>query len=231
MTKTISDQPSPPFLSLPNWMPTSAANQALRIAERDFSARREDWEILVRLATDPRMQNVWNEFTRRSRETREFLRPAKRPPIKQGLTTQEEFQAEAIGFVFYFAFTTACAQVSVTKPEEVKPFRETFEFRAKILREIADDLEGVKNPSLYADIAALRRIAIVQDQAQQIVRPPTDVLSIKNDRGDRIVRGVQISIANMLLETFGKSLHGVAATLTAVAIDKATSARVSRSAF
>ena len=59
----------------------------------------------------------------------------------------------------------------------------------------------------------------------------SDPLTIQNDRGDPVVRGVPIVIAAWLSETFGTRLDGTAATLGAVALDQKTSERATRSAF
>jgi hypothetical protein len=188
--------------------------------------------ILLRLATDARMRGVWMELSRRKRPGDAFFNPAKRP-LDRPASTQDEAQAEALGELFHFAFCAARDRVPVSKPEESAPGKAKLLQNARMLREIAEDLAATNSadPLASADADALRRVAGWQEAGAAAFRPLSDPLTIQNDRGDRVVRGVQILIAARLRETFGKPLDGTAATLAGVALGQKTSERVTRTAF
>jgi hypothetical protein len=224
-------------ITLPDWLPPAAARVARWIEALNLLA--EERAILLRLATDIRMRGVWRELTRRKRKEGGFFHPAKLRSDKQVLKrriansalTQDEVQAEAIGELFHFVFSAAKDRIEVSKPEDSAPLKAKLRERAKVLREIADDMAPMAHPQAAADAIVLRRVADLQEAAVAVLRPPTDPLTIQNDRGGRVVRAVQIVIAAWLRETFGKPLDGTAATLAAVALDQETSERVTRSAF
>jgi hypothetical protein len=217
-------------ITLPDWLPWPVVMTARHIEARCSSG--EQHTILARLATDPRMRGVWTELTRRKRPGGGFFHPAKwrldKPPL-----TQDEAQAEALGELFHFVFCAASDRVQVSKPDEVVGLKAKLLERARLVREIADDLITMNsaNPLVTANADALRQVAGWNEDAASMLRQPSDPLIIQNDRGDRVVRGVQIICAAQLIETFGKRLDRTAATLAAVALDAKTSERVTRSAF
>jgi hypothetical protein len=141
-------------ITLPEWLPPAVAKQVRRTEVRDMPT--EQRAILLRLTTDTRMRGVWSELTRRKRPGGGFLHPAKRPPHKPALT-QEEAQAEALGYLFHLAFRAACDEIPVSKPDEIAAEKAKLIQKACMLREIADDL-AVTNPvNLLADADVLRR--------------------------------------------------------------------------
>jgi hypothetical protein len=217
-------------LSLPGWLPPAVVKQVRRIEARRLPA--EQRAILQRLATDARMRGVWTELSRRKRPGGGFINPAKLP-VDRPASTQDEAQAEALGELFHFAFCAARDRVQVSKPKEVAEGRTKLLQYAGMLREIADDLTSTNStdPLAAADAEALRRVAGWQEAGAAALRPPSDPLTIQNDRGDRVVRGVQIVIAAQLRATFGKALDRTAATLAGVGLGKRTSERITRSAF
>lgn len=232
------DHPSEPsvlpdwIFAPPDWMPLAAQNAAIFFAGQ-YSSSPNELATLRRLAIDPRMETVWTELTRRDRKTGEFFHPVKRHDSLLN-RTQDQAHQEELGRLFYFAFCAARDRMAVTKPSDIAPSRDLCEQRARVLRDVADDLDAINSadPRVSADAATLRRVAAWQDQAIEAMRPPTDPMMVKNKRGDPVARGGQIVIAAHLLDVFGDRLDGTAATLTAVALDlKATSPRVSRSAF
>jgi len=191
------------------------------------------------LATDERMSTVWKEL-RRKRPNGQFMYPAIRSSEIPSLA-QNEAQAEALAKTLDFAFCAARDQVPVSKREEVTAAKITLLAKAELLLDIADDLtasvalplaDADANAEGLADAAALRRVAEwLLSNASHHVRGHSDPLTIKNERGDRVVRGVTIAVAAWLTETFGKRLDGTAETLAAVALGQATKGRAARSAF
>jgi hypothetical protein len=215
-------------IALPEWLPPAVAEQVRLIEAQGLPA--EQWAIFRRLATDVRMRRVWTELTRRKRPSGSYLHPAKQPPYGPAVT-QEEAQAWALGHLFFCVFHTASDRMEVSKVDDVAPLKAKFLERARVLRESADDLIP-DNPFVAANAGALRRVAgWYEDAASTKLRQPGDPLIIQNDRGDRVVRGVQIICGSKLIEIFGKPLDRTAATLAAVALDAKTSERVTRSAF
>jgi hypothetical protein len=217
---------------LPDWVPPAVKDTATRFTAHYLNSEIE-LAILRRLATDPRMKQVWTELTRRDRKTGQFFHPVTRSGSLDN-RTQEQTQSDEMGRLFHFAFCAARDRVTVTKPSDIEPLRDLCEQRARVLRETADDLEAINSsdPRVSADAATLRRVAAWQDQAIEAMRPLTDPTTVKYHRGDPVARGVQIMIAAYLKDVFGQRLDGVAAILAAVALgQEKTSPRVSRSAF
>jgi hypothetical protein len=61
------------------------------------------------------------------------------------------------------------------------------------------------------DVLALRNVAGWLEKLTEATRRPSDPLIVKKNRGDAVVRGVQIVAAQKLKECFGNHLHGTAA--------------------
>src|SRR5690242_15098295 len=81
---------------------------------------------------------------------------------------------------------TAC---QFQNPKEVADGKAELLQNARKLREIADDLSSTNSadPLAAADAEALRRVAGWQEAGAAALRPPSDPLTIQNDRGDRVV--------------------------------------------
>jgi hypothetical protein len=73
--RSLKSQPVP---ALPSWVPTAVRWQAeqfyAEIAKHPDPTKSK--EILDRLASDPRMENVWRELFRKNRQSQEFFNPA-----------------------------------------------------------------------------------------------------------------------------------------------------------
>jgi hypothetical protein len=221
-------------ITLPDWLPTSVARQARLIEARCLSAKQR--AILRRLATDPRMRGVWGQLTCRERQGGGFLHPAQFKVVRcleKSVFTKDQIQQEALSELLDCVFTAANDEVQVSKPGDGAYLKAKLLEKARMLREIADDMTAINSayPLAAADAAALRRVAGWHEDGAARLRPPSDPLTIRHDRGDRVVRGVQIIIAAWLRENFRKSLDGTAATLASVALGKKASPRVTRSAF
>jgi hypothetical protein len=224
-------------------VPASVARAAWTVGQSlaadGYPIKHEQWAILRRLVTDARMLRVWKELTRLKRQGGGYFHPAKlrsdKPVFKRRLEepalTQDEVQAEALAELFHFAYCAARDRITVSKASEVEEMKAKLLQRAQTLRDIADDLIAANPADPLDAVDALRRVAAWLEAGAASLRPPDDPLTIQNERGDRVVRGVQIVIAAHLREAFGKPLDGTAATLAAVALGQETSERVTRSAF
>jgi hypothetical protein len=186
-------------------------------------------EILVRLATDTRMKTVWGELTRQDRKTGAFVHAARYPaslPVANDPT-----QDIALGETLFLAFRFALDRVAVSKESENAANRAKLAGKAARLRDMADELAEDGQVSAD-DIEALRRAANRYEVAASEIRKLDDALTIQNERGDRVERGVQTTLAGFFHQRFGNRLDGTAATLASVALGgQGLSPRASRSAF
>lgn len=227
MTMTASEP-----VRLPAWMPIDVAWIVTRLAAQPLPSDQAD--TLIRLATDPRMRNVWKELTRRDRSSGGYVHPA-RPPAHSPVRGPDQAQATALAETLHFAFAAVRDQVRVTKAEEIGMKRSELLREAAGLRALARELRS----SVYfydaqqrADADGLCRVAQWREEQAAAARPPHDPMVVQNHRGDPVVRGVQVMIAAFLLDRFGDRLDGTAATLAAVGLGlNRLSERVSRSAF
>jgi hypothetical protein len=82
-----------------------------------------------------------------------------------------------------------------------------------------------------SEAESLNRAAAIYEANAAEVRAVDDPLTIKNDRGDPVTRGVQTVIAAFFRERFGQNLDSTAATLTTISLglDNPATGRASRS--
>jgi hypothetical protein len=226
-------------MALPSWLPPSVEKQVRQIEDRNLPD--EHRAILHRLATDDRMRFVWREFLRKQ-DSGQFKYPASQfQELHSQSLTGDEAQAKALAATLYFAFCAARDRMPVAKLDSLIEAKAKLVARAELLLDIADDLTASLAQPLasadavthgLADAAALHRVAAwLLSNAKQHIRDSSDPLTIRNERGDRAVRGVPIAIAAWLNETFGSRLDGTAATMGSVALGQQTSERATRSAF
>ena len=186
------------------------------------------------------MQPVYHEFLRRSRETGTFLHPAQNRTCDQ---SPEDAQINAISEVIQVTINAASDCISVSKIEQVEEAKQRWEDDGKRLCIIARDISlaaelgmlGFDDPQsrsmAFHDAEVLRRVANWLDVLRSSTRRRDDPLIVDRNRGDPIVRGVQIIIGVKLEEQFADRLDGTGATLASVALGTETSPRVSRSAL
>jgi len=227
------------LIALPAWVPESVVNQVRSIEARCEPGR--DHAILCRLATDPRMRNVWTTLMSKTRSgSKKFVHPV-RPAVEAPPLPEVDAQEMALGETVHFAFCAARDELAVSKPDEITPARERFAERARILRNVAAELLASVAANPWQDPAAvvlcrndaeaLNRVAEWQEAQIPRLRGPDDPLSISNERGDRVERGVASACASFLKDRFGGRLDGTAATLASVALATDISERIPRSAF
>lgn len=227
-----------PIGPLPEWTPKSVQAAIQRIEESVLTP--EQQAILRRLALDPRMQKVWVEFLKRDRPTGDFLYPAvkqRRPHLR----SKEKLQSEALGEILHFAFSAARDKIPVSRFEDILQNEKLLRTNVSMLEALANDLNlalsngqlGVTDPQSRAlaadDIASLINVANWLRHIIEVHRKADDPLVVKRHRKDPIVRGVQILIAELLHEIFGKRLDRTATTLASVALDANASASSARS--
>ena len=207
-TSSVTRKP----ITLPDWVPNAVVKQVRRIEAQPLSA--EQQAMLLRLATDTRMRSVWTELTRRKRPSGHFLHPAKRPSNRPTLT-QDNAQDDELAFLFFFVLCAARDQVPAWKAEELTAKKSETIQRARVLRELADELSTdpfySTEPLAVADAAVLLRVARWLETLVATARPTSDPLIIEKDRGNRRMRALQILCAAQLMDTFGNRLDGTAA--------------------
>lgn len=212
------------WVKLPDWTPAPVAAIVLRIVRDGLPDREAD--ILTRLAIDPRMKLVWQELKRRTRPDQRYVHPATPPPHAPE-RDEHGRQGAALAETLHFAFCAARDQMRVSKVEESERRRQEVLAEAVTFRRAAVLLPP-------PDAETFVRVADQWEGLATEVRAADDPMTVANDRGDRLARGVQIIIAGFLLERFGDRLGRTAATLAAVALglkSNKVSERVSRSAF
>jgi hypothetical protein len=215
------------------WTPPDVARIAASL--RAHAQNDEEIELLKRLLYDPQMRTVWQTLLSENRKAGEFLYPAVGGVLN--LHGPVVAQNRAMGEVLNLAFCAARDRIAVRKLPEVEAFRAKLLEEAAPFRAMADKLAaaGVATPEANSDAAAALRMAqIKEEEVSRILAylcNSNDPLVIRNERGDRVVRGVQIEIAEGLKRIFGKPLYGTATTLAEVALDKQASSRAVRSAI
>jgi len=204
------------------------AETARRI--RIDGVRPEAEPILIRLTTDPRMNAVWTQLTRRSRtDPTQFFYPAVRDKDGPQLDA-EAAQHHAMGMLLFHAFRSARAKRVATPIEEVEALRQRILADAITLRRVADEIKAmVANASAYdrdhfnlaqflADAQALRRVAVWRDHDAGRLRGPDDPLTTKYKSAHPVAEAVQRDIAGILQTEFGQSMPKQAAIVAAVAL-------------
>jgi hypothetical protein len=212
------------WVKVPRWTPPSVGWMIGKLGAEQLPPNAAD--VLTRLITDARMQNVWKALQARKRPSREYVHPAIQPPHAPQRDADGR-QAAALAETFHFVFCAARDQMKVSKHEESEQRRAEVLSEAALFRKTAQMI-----PS--EDAETFVRTAEKWTAAANNIRGADDPLTVLNDRGDRLARGVQIIIVAFLRDRFGNRLDGTAATLTAVALglkSSEVSERVSRSAF
>jgi hypothetical protein len=120
------------LIILPNWLPPSVEKEIRRIEKRDLSS--EQHAILLRLATNEQMRNVWRELTRRNSSG--FVTQAKRSGNSLS-RSQNEVQDDALREILHFSFCAARDKPAVSKPGDVEREKNKLFEKAMILRELA----------------------------------------------------------------------------------------------
>jgi hypothetical protein len=209
--KTISPEPV-----IPAWVPGSVAGW-MRQQLADDQQWGVDRDIVLRLATDPRMRSVWSELLRPSRRPEGgFLHPAKVDWAPTAVERQDMALVLLLGQVYAGVGSRAALRSDVEQHRA-----ELRELADKLRREAEDlgaeeDFASVplaewRSPKLNAAADVLEaRAAHIDDRY---------CLIVERDRGQLEARPAATWISNSCVMLFGSPLHGVTAILTSVALD------------
>ena len=198
----------PSSLSIPPWVPRCLVSKAHQLHAREFKSDHAwDVALIERLVTDARMEDVWQELTKRKRDASyrqtKYYHHAAHPPRGASLGTQSEMQAKAILELFVHTFSAARWS---RLPGASIPYSE----RAESLRRDAD-IAKKERPKKVAVPFAQKAISMAEAY-EDLAKVP-----VKTDRA------VIIDILEFMKERFGPSMNRVTATLASVALGRPVS--------
>ena len=214
---------------LPKWLPLSAKREAQRILDTEGA----DTALVLRLATDKRMEEVWKEL-RKHKPRHPRLSEAWGGLMKGRLDVEPPPpDSDAMTLFFWVAFTIASLEpVAGTVPRTNLPIsqyqREAARLRlsAAMLRKLKLQYgEVVQNAVQFADIHA-NDIEQAADFCDEIVDMLSKIkafesrLAVTRNYGNPEARGYVIQLSIETKNLFGKQLRGTLATVASVALNK-----------
>jgi hypothetical protein len=227
-------------LAVPGWVPHPVSIIAQR-AFADASARppdilREYTDATVRLATDPRMSTVWNEFLRRSRTpTRKYVHPARKRNVNawrnfdavrelaRSARDHDRLQEQACTLLFMEATSfflwdqrRKFGPRAVTVGEIAQERRQA----RNLAQQIRIVCEQLKAAGMWQCVSTLEQAAKSLDMQAQVRSHPKDpyIVQRRSRRlGDDWVRGFIITLAGACRALFGRDMLSTITTITNVA--------------
>jgi hypothetical protein len=198
----------PASLVFPAWLPATVAEAARRFLTVPQSASNQ--AMIRRLATDPRMERVWQELNRRNLSTGGRLYPAPRwlPPEWEAL--REEFQNRFFATLFNAAARRYFWSPTITRAkleEKCRPYLEAAAANRKAGRE---DLA----------VECERRARLLSEGKVVVDRAA----------GNLRLRGYLANLAADTEKLFGTRLYRTVATIASVVFDQPVTAKMVRSA-
>ena len=197
-----------PFsLSIPPWVPRCLESKANELHLREHqSGNRSGAALIVRLVTDPQMQEVWQTLTNRKRfaykPTKDFHQSA-HPPRGASPGTQSEMQDKAILELFVYMF--AAARAPMLPGSSIS----YFEMAERLRRDA--DIAKKERPRKRAGPFAKKLISTAEAY-ECLAKEPVD-----NDQA------VIMDIIEFMKARFGPSMNKTTATLVSVALDRPVS--------
>jgi hypothetical protein len=188
-----------------------------RTAEMLRSMTFEQIELLCRLTSDERMQNVWRELYRQTRGGKQFLNPAKRVfgGTFLGLHHQHN-QDMAAGEFFRNAFGHAAWPAPLMTHDDFASKRKSHIGIAARLREDARKLSLLGSDELASDLEAF---AARCEEYASVIRP-VHLPTVTRSRGDKVLRAYILRMTIVCQMLFGKDLHGTVATTAGVVFSR-----------
>jgi len=165
----------------------------------------EQIELLCRIASDERMENVWHELYRRTRGGERLLNPAK-----------GRSQDVAATEFFYNAFSHAAWPIPLLTYDDFELKQQSHINIAARLREEGYKLSSLGSNQLALDVEAVAANCEACASLITPIHPPT----VTRSRGDPVLRGYILRMTIVCEILFGKELHGTVATAAAVAFSK-----------
>lgn len=196
-----------PSLPIPPWLPPYLVSKARELHARELKlGHASDAALIVRLVTDPRMQVVWQELTKRKRDisyqqTDDYHHAAIAPVGISGDKSKIQDAAILELFIATFAFARAPMLPGSSIP---------YDEMAKSLRRDADTA-AKERPRKQAEPFAKKLISTAEAY-ERLAKMPID--------NDQVVIK---DIIECMKTRFGPSMHKITATLASVALDQKVS--------
>ncbi|HEY6995131.1 MAG TPA: hypothetical protein VH397_15585 [Xanthobacteraceae bacterium] len=225
-----------PNLQLPDWLPAAVREEVIKLQMGEFASHigDEGQEILIRLACDERMKEVWKYFKRRGPVCAQPARfPDPRDPhslekIKSEPKASDTRlgQAEGQRQFFRHAFFYAANQVygpSVMSRSNLNKRKASYAQAAEKLEALAETLRSLGHTN-YAD----QLKAMAPDVREGWRELDDDFWIVERDRarsgqsgwpGATVLRRYIAELANFNCIVFGNVLYGTVATVANVAFD------------
>jgi hypothetical protein len=196
-----------PSLPIPPWLPQYLVSKARELHARELKlGHASDAALIVRLVTDSRMQVVWQELTKRKRDssyqqTDDYHHAAIEPVGISGDKSKIQDAAILELFIATFAFARAPMLPGSSIP---------YDEMAKSLRRDADTA-AKERPRKQAEPFAKKLISTAAAY-ERLAKVPID--------NDQVVIK---DIIECMKTRFGPSMHKITATLASVALDQKVS--------
>lgn len=230
-------------LRLPDWLPAAVREEAIKLQMGEFASHigDEGQEILIRLACDERMKEVWKYLKRRAPVCAQPARfPDPRDPqslgkIKSKLEPsdtrmgQDEGQRQFFKHAFFYAANLLYGR-SVISRSELDKMKAPYAQAAEKLETLAETLRSLGHTN-YAD----QLKAMAPDVREGWREPDDDFWIVERDRiriglqnttgqwvsalGAKILRRYIAELANFNRIVFGNVLSGIVAIVVNVAFD------------
>jgi hypothetical protein len=189
-------------LSIPPWVPQALASKAHELYARELKlGHGSDAALIERLISDARMEDVWQELTKRKRiaynPTKDFHHPA-RPPEGIGSDRHPDTQDRAILELFVYTFSAARWS---RLPGASIPYSEM----AERLRRDADIAKKERPKKVAVPFA--KKLISTAEAYERLSKVPVDKTHV-----------VLMDIVELMKARFGPSMHRITAKLASVAL-------------
>lgn len=193
-------------IKVPTWVPGM-----VRDAVKEWSVERthnykdhpRDWAILCRLATDARMEGVWDELRRR-----------------QGASADQMRQ------YFFYAYDAACHPRPVTTGAELIEMAKTFRAAAAYAAKWRAGPVDARLPEKLYEMAidAERRAGISAADPTVVLEPsgwrPPALVVLQRETQANAARAYVYELSNFTRQHFGRVLMGSIAVTASVALEQ-----------
>ena len=229
-------------IGIPEWVPARVAEAASAIVNLCDELPAQVLEFVMRLLTDPRMEDVWHELNRHKRvsykSTGEHFRQGVLPEVLKSFDAlaeaarerAQEFEsfeareaardyvrlAEALGR----AHQNSPAADPACKDEHEVALATVFVMAVALW---AQPRRVVPQREIADHIGVLRkagRHAVADTHAKAMLEPDNRPWIVERERTDPFVRGFVIELAACMKMLFGSSLYGVVSTITNVVFNQ-----------
>jgi hypothetical protein len=205
----------------PDWVPASVVETAMIIGP---AANPEAQKVIRRLATDPRMKEVWRLLQKRRRSDRAYEYPARRPDFAP---LRDYAQNRAMASLFMAAAGLPFSVRPAITRAQLEEIRWPLLELAARWREDLDRLRSVGGFGQNVERPIIDAITELQHRAELIAQPYRQAV-VERDTGDARQRSYLVALTAETEKLFGSPLYGTVATIATVALAQKVSAKVVR---